>query len=127
MIFLDCIFIFLGFPFWACIFLPRLGVKGKGKGVCFLLSFLLSKISEAMEGLMIDGGGSHNKRVSVCFFLGEISPNFDLKNMVSTYTKDFNKFLKKVAWKKKKGRNSPDFHSKKIPKSPEFYGISSSR
>jgi hypothetical protein len=33
-------------------------------------------------------------------FTGEFSPNFDLKNMISPYTKDF-------SWKK--NPNSPDF------------------
>ncbi len=37
---------------------------------------------------------------SVCLFFGEILPNFDLKNMISTYTKDF---------ARKNGPNSPDF------------------
>jgi hypothetical protein len=29
------------------------------------------------------------KAAKQCISLGEISPNFDLKNMISTYTKDF--------------------------------------
>jgi len=37
----------------------------------------------------------------VFLILGEILPNFDLKYMISTYTKDF-------PWKKN-GPNSPDF------------------
>jgi hypothetical protein len=32
-----------------------------------------------------------------CFFIGEFSPNFDLKDMISTYTKGFFSFKK---WKK---------------------------
>jgi hypothetical protein len=45
------------------------------------------------------------------FFLGEISPNFDLKNMISTYTKGFS--MKKMAqilhiWKKKEIFFFPD-------------------
>jgi hypothetical protein len=47
------------------------------------------------------------------FFPGQISPNFDLKNMISTYAKDFSK--------KKYGPNSPDFKDFKKPKSPDFY------
>jgi hypothetical protein len=35
---------------------------------------------------------------------GDISPNFDLENMISTYTKDF-------SWKKN-DLNSPDFEEK---------------
>jgi hypothetical protein len=38
-------------------------------------------------------------------FTGEFSPNFDLKNMNSTYTKDL--------WKNN-GPNSPDFKEKKF-------------
>jgi hypothetical protein len=38
------------------------------------------------------------------FSFGEISPNFDLQNMISTYTKDFPC--------KKDGPNSPDFYDK---------------
>jgi hypothetical protein len=49
-----------------------------------------------------------------CFFFsfGDISPNFDLKNMISTYTKDF-------SWKKN-DLNSPDFEGKIKSKSPDF-------
>jgi len=45
---------------------------------------------------------------SSVFFGGgdEISPNFDLKNKISTYTKDFSK--------KHNGSNSPNFKEKKI-------------
>jgi hypothetical protein len=35
------------------------------------------------------------------FFSSEVSPNFDLKNMISTFTKD-------LPWEKN-GPNSPDF------------------
>ncbi len=48
-----------------------------------------------------------------CFVLGGISPNFDLRNMISTYTKEF-------PWKKY-GPNSPDFREKKKSKPPDFY------
>ncbi len=47
-----------------------------------------------------------------CFVLGRISPNFDLKNMISTYTKDFPR--------EKYGPNSPDFRENQS-KSPDFY------
>jgi hypothetical protein len=40
------------------------------------------------------------------FFRGEILPNFNLKNMILTYTKGF-------SWKKK-GPNFPDFEGIKI-------------
>jgi hypothetical protein len=50
------------------------------------------------------------------FYFGEISPNFDLKNMISTYTKDFSREKKtpkfaKFAKKKSKSK-SPDFYNK---------------
>jgi hypothetical protein len=49
-----------------------------------------------------------------CLCFGEIPLNFDLKNMISTYTKDF-------SWKKKDPK-SPNFQEK-IWKSPDyFYG-----
>jgi hypothetical protein len=51
----------------------------------------------------------------VFFFWEEILPNFNLKNMISTYAKDF--FMKKMV------TNSPDF-AKNIyiyPNSPDFY------
>jgi hypothetical protein len=41
---------------------------------------------------------------AVFLFTGEFSPNFDLKNMISTYTKD-------LSWKKN-DLNSPDFREK---------------
>jgi hypothetical protein len=50
----------------------------------------------------------------VCFLGGKIAPNFDLENMISTYTKNF-------SWKnmtrichilKKKESKSPDFYEK---------------
>ncbi len=43
---------------------------------------------------------------------GEFSPNFDLKNMISTYTKDF-------SWKKKRPKFA-DFEDV-FNKSPDFY------
>jgi hypothetical protein len=46
-------------------------------------------------------------------------PNFDLKKTSLTYAKEF-------SWKKN-GPNSPYFGKKKIPKSPDFLLISSSR
>ncbi len=53
-----------------------------------------------------------------CFsFTGEFSPNFDLKNMISTYPQDF-------AWKKY-NTNSPDFQEFFFL-SPYFFMISSS-
>jgi len=50
-----------------------------------------------------------------CFFFlsfGEISPNFDLKNMISTYTKDFSwkKMTQISQISKKKKSKSPDFN-----------------
>jgi len=51
---------------------------------------------------------------------GEISPNFDLKNMSSTYTKDF-------SWGEKKELNSPDFEGKNKSHISRFFIISSSR
>jgi len=85
MIFLDCIF-FLVFHSGLVFFFPD---WGEGEGSLLSPLIPLSKISPAMEGLMIDGALT-TESVFVCF-LGQISPNFDLKNMVSTYTKDFNK------------------------------------
>jgi hypothetical protein len=49
-----------------------------------------------------------------CFVLGGISPNFDLKNMISTYTKDF-------PWKKTMALIRQIFGKKKIKKSPDVY------
>jgi hypothetical protein len=46
------------------------------------------------------------------FFGGEISQNFDLKNMISTYSKDF-------PWKKK--AKFARFLNKKVSRSPGFY------
>jgi hypothetical protein len=46
--------------------------------------------------------------VPVFLFFGEISSNFHLENMISSYTKDF-------SWDKKKKKedpNSPDFEGK---------------
>jgi hypothetical protein len=40
-----------------------------------------------------------------CFGKGAISPNLDLKNMISTYAKDFFSM-------EKNGPNSPDFKEK---------------
>jgi hypothetical protein len=51
-------------------------------------------------------------------FWGEISPNFDLNNMISNYAKDFSR--------KKKVPNSPDFEGKNIPNC-QILRISSSR
>jgi len=50
--------------------------------------------------------------LSVKFFFkkktsGGITPNFDLKNVISTYTKEF--------YLKKNGPNSSNFEGKKIP------------
>jgi hypothetical protein len=44
--------------------------------------------------------------------VGEIWSNFDLKNMISTYTQDLYK---------EKGPNSPDFERKKVFKLSNFY------
>jgi hypothetical protein len=46
-------------------------------------------------------------------FIGEFSPNFDLKNMISTYRKDFS-LVKK--WSK----NSPVYKFKTIPNRQSF-------
>jgi len=45
---------------------------------------------------------------------GKISPNFDLKNMISTYTMDFpwEKWPKFERFQKKKDSSSPDFYDK---------------
>jgi hypothetical protein len=48
------------------------------------------------------------KRKSCGSFNGDFSPNFDLKNIILTYTK-------KNLMGKENGPNSPDFELKKIP------------
>jgi len=48
----------------------------------------------------------------VIFFTGELSPDFDLKNIILTYTKDF-------SWKKM-AQIRQISKIKKIPKSPDF-------
>jgi hypothetical protein len=52
-------------------------------------------------------------------FTGVFSPNFDLKNMISTYTKDF-------LWEKKNPPNSPDFEEFFFSNWPFFFMIPSS-
>ncbi len=48
------------------------------------------------------------------YFTGEFLPKFDLKNMLSTYAKDFSwKILPKFArFQKEKNSKSPDFYDK---------------
>ncbi len=114
---LPRLYFFFWFSILGLYFSSQIGGEGAGEGSLLSPLIPLSKISQAMEGQMIDGG-SHN-RVSVCFFGGKISPNFDLKNMVSTYTKDFNKF------KKLHGKKMAEIRQistqKKFQISPEFY------
>jgi hypothetical protein len=57
-------------------------------------------------------------RHQLLFFGGEILPNVELKNMISTYTKY-------LSWKKKHNPNSSNFEEKNF-KLPNFM-ISSSR
>jgi hypothetical protein len=63
MIFLDCIF-FLVFHSGLVFFFPDLG--GRGRESAFSPLIPLSKISQAMEGLMIDGALT-TESVFVCF------------------------------------------------------------
>ncbi len=76
------------------------GISGPWQ--CFFFHFLHSGI----DGKIID-------RLDQWFFLGcKILPNFELKNMTQTYTKD-------LSWKIYP--NSPDFKGKKKPKLSDFY------
>ncbi len=77
--------------------------------------YLTSKVFFCNSFLVWTSFGSN----PVLFVLAKISPNFDLKNMTSTYTKEF-------PWKKN-GPNSSDLEKKQLPNRQIFLMISSSR